>query len=146
MTSTNTTPAREWRSAAACRGTDPELYFPVASGGPAYERQGVSESDLLDWTPEIKAEALRIATALLSPVLPQSGPKIWAQHLDVNGNAMWAARVATRSALNLSEIATVHDNSQSPHPVHAAASTKVLVARTAKELEIAAREVVAQRG
>jgi quinoprotein glucose dehydrogenase len=27
----------------------------------AYDRQGVSESDLIDWTPEIKAEALRIA-------------------------------------------------------------------------------------
>jgi len=26
-----------------------------------YDRQGVSESDLIDWTPEIKAEALRIA-------------------------------------------------------------------------------------
>src|SRR5205085_7528327 len=26
-----------------------------------FERQGVSEADLLDWTPEIKAEALRIA-------------------------------------------------------------------------------------
>ncbi|HKY21051.1 MAG TPA: hypothetical protein VJM31_07515 [Vicinamibacterales bacterium] len=26
-----------------------------------YERQGVSEADLVDWTPEIKAEALRIA-------------------------------------------------------------------------------------
>src|SRR5207247_928376 len=26
-----------------------------------YDRQGVAESDLLDWTPEIKAEALRIA-------------------------------------------------------------------------------------
>jgi len=27
----------------------------------AYDRQGVAESDLIDWTPEIKAEALRIA-------------------------------------------------------------------------------------
>ena len=26
-----------------------------------YDRQGVSEEDLIDWTPEIKAEALRIA-------------------------------------------------------------------------------------
>ena len=49
------------------------------------------------------------------------------------GKAMWAARVATRSALNLSEIATVHASSQSPHPVHAAGSTKVgfLRSRTA---------------
>jgi quinoprotein glucose dehydrogenase len=28
----------------------------------AFDRQGVAESDLLDWTPEIKAEALRIAS------------------------------------------------------------------------------------
>src|SRR5262249_32838309 len=27
-----------------------------------FDRQGVSESDLIDWTPEIKAEALRIAS------------------------------------------------------------------------------------
>ncbi len=34
---------------------------------------------LLDDTLYTAAEALRIATALLSPVLPQSAPKIWAQ-------------------------------------------------------------------
>jgi quinoprotein glucose dehydrogenase len=28
----------------------------------AFDRQGVSESDLIDWTPELKAEALRIAS------------------------------------------------------------------------------------
>jgi len=41
------------------------------------------------------------------------------------GNAMWAARVATRSALNRSGMATVQARSQSWQPVHAAGSTKV---------------------
>lgn len=34
---------------------------PIPTKPAPYERQGVSEADLLDWTPEIKAEALRIA-------------------------------------------------------------------------------------
>jgi len=34
---------------------------PFVTKPAAYDRQGVSESDLIDWTPEIKAEALRIA-------------------------------------------------------------------------------------
>ncbi len=39
MTSTTTTPAHGWRTAAACRGTDPEVFFPVAEAGLAHERQ-----------------------------------------------------------------------------------------------------------
>ena len=35
MTSTN----RDWRAQAACRNTDPETFFPVGEGGPAYELQ-----------------------------------------------------------------------------------------------------------
>lgn len=39
MSSTNTTPRGDWRSNAACRGTNPDAFFPVAEAGPAYERQ-----------------------------------------------------------------------------------------------------------
>jgi methionyl-tRNA synthetase len=43
-------------------------------------RQNDQESQtLLSTTLYTAAEALRVATALLSPVLPQSAPKIWAQ-------------------------------------------------------------------
>jgi methionyl-tRNA synthetase len=42
------------------------------------QRDDVSQKQL-DVTLYTAAEALRIATALLSPVLPQSAPKIWAQ-------------------------------------------------------------------
>jgi quinoprotein glucose dehydrogenase len=47
------------------KGTVPSEWYsptqPYPTKPAAYERQGVSEADLLDWTPEIKAEALRIA-------------------------------------------------------------------------------------
>ena len=74
MTSTNTTPAREWRSAAACRGTDPELYFPVASGGPAYERQVVEAKAVCAGCPvreQCLAEALmRIPDGIAGGLTP----------------------------------------------------------------------------
>jgi len=34
---------------------------PFPTRPPAYDRQGTSEADLIDWTPEIKAEALKVA-------------------------------------------------------------------------------------
>jgi len=34
---------------------------PFPTKPPAYDRQGVSEDDLIDWTPELKAEALKVA-------------------------------------------------------------------------------------
>ena len=47
------------------KGNVPGEYYsptqPFPTKPAPYERQGVSEADLLDWTPEIKAEALRIA-------------------------------------------------------------------------------------
>jgi quinoprotein glucose dehydrogenase len=48
------------------KGTVPSEWYsptqPFPTKPAPYERQGVSEADLLDWTPEIKAEALRIAS------------------------------------------------------------------------------------
>ena len=38
-TSTPIAPGREWRSRAACLGTDPELFFPVAETGPVHDVQ-----------------------------------------------------------------------------------------------------------
>jgi quinoprotein glucose dehydrogenase len=35
---------------------------PFPTKPPAYDRQGTSEADLIDWTPEIKAEALKVAS------------------------------------------------------------------------------------
>jgi quinoprotein glucose dehydrogenase len=48
------------------KGTIPGEWYsptqPFPTKPAPYERQGVSEADLLDWTPEIKAEAQRIAS------------------------------------------------------------------------------------
>jgi len=35
---------------------------PFPTKPPAYDQQGTSEADLIDWTPEIKAEALKVAS------------------------------------------------------------------------------------
>ncbi len=44
---------------------------PFPTKPPAFERQGVSENDLIDWTPELRAEALKIAEKLvLAPMFP----------------------------------------------------------------------------
>ena len=58
------------------------------------------------------------------------------------GNAMWMARLATRSTLKRSAMATVHARSQSPQPVQAAGSTKVAFLRTrATKLPSALRSI-----
>ncbi len=44
---------------------------PVPTKPPAFERQGVSEDDLIDWTPELREEARGIAEKLvLAPMFP----------------------------------------------------------------------------
>ncbi|MDE2852487.1 MAG: PQQ-binding-like beta-propeller repeat protein [Acidobacteriota bacterium] len=44
---------------------------PFPTKPPAFERQGVSEDDLIDWTPELREEALEIAEKLvLAPMFP----------------------------------------------------------------------------
>ena len=44
---------------------------PFPTKPPAFERQGVSEDDLIDWTPELREEALKIAEKLvLAPMFP----------------------------------------------------------------------------
>ncbi len=44
---------------------------PFPTKPPAFERQGVSEDDLIDWTPELRQEARRIAEKLvLAPMFP----------------------------------------------------------------------------
>ena len=62
MSSTNTTPPRDWRSDAACRGTDPDAFFPVAEAGPAYERQVAAAKAVCAGCP-VRAECLDEALA-----------------------------------------------------------------------------------
>jgi hypothetical protein len=57
MTSNSPTPARDWRSQAACRNTNPETFFPTAESGPAYERQ-VNEAKAMCAGCSVRAECL----------------------------------------------------------------------------------------
>src|SRR5204863_7953814 len=47
------------------KGDVPDEWYsptqPLPTKPPAYDTQGTSEADLIDWTPEIKAEALKVA-------------------------------------------------------------------------------------
>jgi WhiB family transcriptional regulator, redox-sensing transcriptional regulator len=54
------TPGMDWRSAAACRGCDPELFFPVSSTGPAIERQ-VTEAKAVCARCPVRAKCLDFA-------------------------------------------------------------------------------------
>lgn len=55
-------PARDWRSRAACRDSDPETFFPAAEAGPAYERQ-VAEAKAVCAGCPVRAECLDEALA-----------------------------------------------------------------------------------
>ncbi len=51
----------DWRAAAACVGTDPELFFPVAEAGPHYDAQAAAAKAVCAGCPvvaECLAEAL----------------------------------------------------------------------------------------
>lgn len=56
-TSTTTAPGREWRSRAACLGTDPELFFPVADTGPIHDVQ-IAEAKAVCTSCPVVAECL----------------------------------------------------------------------------------------
>ncbi|MFM2123782.1 MAG: Quinoprotein glucose dehydrogenase [Acidobacteriota bacterium] len=67
----------------------------------AFDRQGVSEDDLIDLTPEIKAEALRIASQFklgplyTPPILPGAGGKLGTLTVPHNqGAANWQSAAA----------------------------------------------------
>jgi len=52
---------RNWRNYAACRGTDPDLFFPTAEAGPVYRRQVAAAKSLCAGCPVVSmclAEAL----------------------------------------------------------------------------------------
>jgi WhiB family redox-sensing transcriptional regulator len=50
----------DWRSAAACRGCDPELFFPVSSTGPNFEQQVTEAKAVCDRCP-VRAKCLDFA-------------------------------------------------------------------------------------
>ena len=77
---------------------------PFPTKPPAFDQQGVSESDLIDFTPELKAEALKIVSEYQSgplftpPVLLGSadGPKGTIIMPGTNGGANWGGAASTR--------------------------------------------------
>jgi hypothetical protein len=46
-----------WRNRAACRGTDPELWFPASSSGAVYDRQVTAAKAICSNCP-VRAECL----------------------------------------------------------------------------------------
>lgn len=52
---------REWRDFAACRDTDPDLFFPVGTTGAALEQ--IKSSKRICKTCEVRAECLQYALA-----------------------------------------------------------------------------------
>lgn len=57
--------SREWRSQAACRDVDPELFFPNAESGPLAERQ-VQEAKAVCGVCRVRAQCLTFALGALA--------------------------------------------------------------------------------
>ncbi|MBM3808766.1 MAG: pyrroloquinoline quinone-dependent dehydrogenase [Acidimicrobiia bacterium] len=69
---------------------------PFVTKPPAYERQGVTVDDLLDWTPELRAEAIKVASMykmgpiFTPPVVSKwEGPRGTLMIPEVTGGANW---------------------------------------------------------
>ncbi|MGE0450609.1 MAG: PQQ-binding-like beta-propeller repeat protein [Vicinamibacterales bacterium] len=82
------------------KGTVPGEYYsptqPHVTKPPAFDRQGFSEADLIDYTPELNAEAKKIAANyLLGPLFTPPPPSTWPRPLGVlmspvaTGGANW---------------------------------------------------------
>src|SRR5271169_4179143 len=59
MTATGS--AQDWRSAAACRSADPELFFPIAATGPAVRQ--IARAKTICAGCEVRRECLEFALA-----------------------------------------------------------------------------------
>lgn len=93
-----------------------------------FDRQGVSEDDLIDWTPELKAEALRIASLhkmgpiFTPPITPGEGGKAGTLMLpNATGGANWeggafdpeTGTVYVFSTTNPSRLSLINDPARS---------------------------------
>jgi len=84
---------REWRDFAACRDTDPDLFFPVGTTGVALEQ--IKASKRICKTCEVRAECLQFALATNQ----ESG--VWGGTSEEERRALrksWLARQQRRSA------------------------------------------------
>lgn len=104
MTTTSTTLTltprrRDWRSAAACRGVDPELFFPVAETGPAYDAQVGAAKAVCARCPvvaECLAEALaRIPDGICGGLTADERHTLHRTHRDTDRSASAAERAVT---------------------------------------------------
>jgi mannose-6-phosphate isomerase-like protein (cupin superfamily) len=85
----------------------------LATKPPAFDRQGISEEDLIDFTPELRAEALaimrkyRIGLLFTPPSVvgdgPRNHPALKDLHLGPLGQSVRAAPLATETLLFVSE-------------------------------------------
>jgi quinoprotein glucose dehydrogenase len=114
------------------KGTVPGEWYsptqPFPTKPAPFDRQGVSEADLIDWTPELKAEALRIAglhkigPIFTPPITPGEGGKAGTLMLpNATGGANWEGGafdpetgiVYVFSTTNPSRLSLVNDPSRS---------------------------------
>ena len=82
---------------------------PFPTKPPPFDRQGVRESDLIDFTPELNAKALEIYRKTLlggpmftPPTLAGEGRRVMAQLPGQAGGANWAAPPSIRTAVSCS--------------------------------------------